>query len=474
MAIINRRSKALAVQPLKMSPTVGAALAFLGIHRAIPLLHGSQGCTAFGKIFLIQHFREPMPLQTTAMDQVSTIMGAEENVVEGLATLCAKASPELIGIPTTGLSETQGSDVERAVKAFRRQYPEWGRIAVVPVSTPDYNGSLETGYGRAVQALIETLVPDGLGVHRPRPSDNGRWRVNVLVGSLLGPGDVEALKAMIESFGLEPVVLPDLADSLDGHLVVEDFTPTTVGGLPVGHLKRLGDAIATLVIGPSLYRAGACLRERTGVPEYRFEHLLGLDATDQLLMVLRTLSGRAVPERLERHRAQLLDAMLDTHFVLGGRRIALALDPDHLNALSGFLSSMGSITVAAVSPTYAPVLERAASAEIKLGDLEDLEALARANGAELIIGNSHASQTATTLGLPLLRAGFPQYDWFGAASRSVIGYRGSQLLLFELANLLNAHGRHGVAPYRSIYAQKSNCQSGERLDELATFHAGSG
>ncbi|MGC1952829.1 MAG: nitrogenase iron-molybdenum cofactor biosynthesis protein NifN [Gammaproteobacteria bacterium] len=471
MVTIIRRRKALTVQPLKTSPTVGAALAFLGIHRAIPLLHGSQGCSAFSKIFLIQHFREPMPLHTTAMDQVSTIMGAEDNIVAALATLCAKAAPELIGIPTTGLSETQGSDVERAVKAFRCHYPEWGHVAVVPVSTPDYNGSLESGYARAVQALIENLVPEGMGVHRPKPSGNGRWRINVLAGSLLSPGDVEALQAMIAAFGLEPRVLPDLADALDGHLAAEDFSPTTVGGLPISYLKQLGEAIATLVIGPSLYGAGAYLRARTGVPEYRFEHLLGLDATDQLLLVLRTLSGRAVPERLERHRSQLQDAMLDTHFVLGGRRIALALEPDHLNALSGFLSSVGALTVAAVAPTYAPVLEGAASAAVKLGDLEDLEALARANGAELVIGSSHAVQTAAALGVPLLRAGFPQYDWFGAASRSLIGYRGSQLLLFELANLLNAHRHRGVAPYRSRYAQKPEYQARERSDELAAASA---
>jgi nitrogenase molybdenum-iron protein NifN len=471
MAIIVRRSKALAVQPLKTSPNVGAALAFLGIHRAIPLLHGSLGCTAFGKIFLIQHFREPMPLHTTAMDQVSTIMGAEENIVEGLATLCAKASPELIGIPTTGLSETQGSNVEQAVKVFRRQHPEWAHVAVVPVSTPDYDGSLETGYARAVQALLESLLPEGMGVHCPKPSENDRWRVNVLVGSLLGPGDVEALKAVIEAFGLEPVVLPDLTDSLDGHLAAEDFSPTSMGGLPVNHLKRLGDAIATLVIGPSLYQAGAYLKDCTGVPEYRFDHLFGLDATDQLLMVLRTLSGRGVPERLERHRSQLQDAMLDTHFVLGGRRIALALDPDHLNALTSFLSSVGAHTVAAVAPSSAPVLGRAVCEQVKLGDLEDLEALAKTNGAELLIANSHAVETATTLDLPLMRAGFPQYDWFGGASRSVIGYRGSQQLLFELANLLNTHRYHDVAPYRSIYAQKPEYQSVDRSDELAAFPA---
>jgi nitrogenase molybdenum-iron protein NifN len=59
----------------------------------------------------VRHFREPIPLQTTAMDQVSSIMSADENVIEGLRVLCEKNSPELIGLPTTGLSETQGCDM---------------------------------------------------------------------------------------------------------------------------------------------------------------------------------------------------------------------------------------------------------------------------------------------------------------------------------------------------------------------------
>jgi hypothetical protein len=54
------------------------------------MLHGSQGCTAFGKVFFVRHFREPIPLQTTAMDQVSTIMSADENVIEGLRVICEK------------------------------------------------------------------------------------------------------------------------------------------------------------------------------------------------------------------------------------------------------------------------------------------------------------------------------------------------------------------------------------------------
>src|SRR6056297_2868726 len=113
MTKIQKRNKAMSVNPLKSSQTLGASIAFLGIDRSIPMMHGSQGCTAFGKVFFVRHFREPIPLQTTAMDQASSIMGADENVIEGLATICEKASPDLIGLPTTGLAEVQGCDIVR-------------------------------------------------------------------------------------------------------------------------------------------------------------------------------------------------------------------------------------------------------------------------------------------------------------------------------------------------------------------------
>ena len=106
MSDVLKRCKPLSVNPLKASSTLGASLAFLGLRRAIPMMHGSQGCTAFGKVFFVRHFREPIPLQTTAMDQIATVMSADENVVEGLRTICEKSQPDVIGLPTTGLSET--------------------------------------------------------------------------------------------------------------------------------------------------------------------------------------------------------------------------------------------------------------------------------------------------------------------------------------------------------------------------------
>ena len=446
MAEILKRAKPLAVSPLKVSQPVGASLAFLGLRNAIPMMHGSQGCTAFGKVFFVRHFREPIPLQTTAMDQVSTVMGADENVIEGLKTICEKNSPEIVGLPTTGLSETQGTDIRRLVRKFRELHPQFDHIAVVPVNTPDFTGSLESGFAAAVEAIIEYMVPES--DEKSAVVGRRRRQVNVLANSSLTPGDLEALRDWVEAFGLRPVLLPDLGDSLDGHLIDGKFSALTVGGTPKAEIESMGESIATLVIGRSLNRAADRLKSRTAVPDFRFDHLMGLDACDAFTQVLAQISGQPVPDKIERHRAQLQDAMVDTHYQTGFARVALALDADHLIGFARFLTGMGAEIVAAVSPARAEVLADMPCTTVQIGDLEDLEHAA--GNAQLVISNSHAVGTAERLGVPLWRAGFPQYDWVGGYARTWIGYRGARQALFDFANIILGQ-HHEIPAYRSVF-----------------------
>jgi len=449
MAEILKRNKALAVNPLKASQPVGASLAFLGINKAIPMLHGSQGCTAFGKVFFVRHFREPIPLQTTAMDQVSTVMSADENVIEGLRAVCEKSKPALIGLPTTGLSETQGTDIKRLVKEFYAAHPEFAHIPIVPVNTPDFSGCLESGYALAVKAILEVMLPE-----KNAHVGKRKKQVNVLAGSFLTPGDIEHIKELVEAFGLRPLVLPDIGDSLDGHLTEHETSPVTLGGTPVSEIATMGESIATLVLGNSLHDAADYLQQQTGVPDFRFDSLMGLDAVDRFIAALAEISGMPVPEKIERQRAQLQDAMVDSHFMLGLALIAIAADADLLFGFSKLVTEMGCEVVAAVAPAKAHILQAVSAAQVSIGDLEDLEIAARKNGAQLVISNSHAVETARRLGVPLLRAGFPQYDLLGGYQRLWVGYRGTRQTLFDLANMMVEHGHAEPEPYVSIYCQR--------------------
>lgn len=447
MARVVQPRKAAAVNPLKHSAPLGGALAFLGLHRCLPLLHGSQGCTSFAKVLLVRHFREAVPLQTTALTEVTVILGGGENLAAALETVAARHQPDVIGVLSTGLTETRGDDVPGTLREFRAAHPELADLPIVYASTPDFRGGLEQGYALAVEAMVAALaLPAGRPERGAPPA-----RVALLVGPGLSPLDAEEVRDLAASFGLEPVVLPDLAGSLDGHLE-EDWSPLTTGGTRVEEIRALGRSRIALALGRSLAGAARLLEEGCGVPCRVYDRLTGLAAVDALVADLAEVSGRPVPERVRRWRSRLLDGMLDAHFVLGGRRVALALEPDLLAALVPFLAEMGARVVAAVAPTPAPVLAELPCDEVVVGDFDDLEERAREGGAELLVASSHGAGSAARLGIPLLRLGFPVYDRLGAQHRLTAGYRGTLALLFDLANALlegapgGSHARGRGAP----------------------------
>ncbi|MBF0610302.1 MAG: nitrogenase iron-molybdenum cofactor biosynthesis protein NifN [Magnetococcales bacterium] len=435
---VTRKRKALTVRPLKTSQTAGAVLAFQGMAKAMPLLHGSQGCSAFTKVAFVRHFREPIAIQTTAMDQTSTIMGAEDNLVEAMATLAAKSGAELLGVVTTGLSDTQGCDLQRAIFRFRESYPQWREWPVVPVHAPDFTGSMESGFALAVTAMVEHLAPA-----RPWQGEK-QPRINVLTNASLTPGDLETLDELLCAFGLEAAFLPNLADSLDGHLAEGEFSPITRGGTPLTFFAEYHTACATLVIGSSMAVAAQRLQLRCPMPLLSFDHLMGLDATDKLVVELCRLTEKSPPRQVDRWRRQMQDAMLDCHYTLGEKRVALAGEVDMVAGFHQLLEEIGARTVAAVVPDCKAPL---GNLHLTVGDLDDMESLAVQKQAEWMIGNSQLAETSERLSLPLLRAGFPVFDRLGGFRQVRIGYKGGRDTLFEMANLLLPRQSHGVAPY---------------------------
>jgi nitrogenase molybdenum-iron protein NifN len=433
MANVITVRKACTVNPLKMSQPIGGALAFLGLNGCMPVLHGSQGCTGFGLVLFVRHFREAIPLQTTAMNEATTIMGGFDNIEQAILNICNRTKPEIIGICSTGLTETKGDDVEGYLKLIRQRHPELEHVAIVYVSTPDYKDAFQDGWSKAVTRMVEELAEPG------RAMVTGR--INVLVGSHLTPADIEELRETIEAFGLDPVILPDLSGSLDGH-VPDDFSPTTLGGTPLANIRALGAAQFTIAIGEQMRPAAEALARKNDVLYTVLDRLTGLEANDRLLALLSELSGKPVPNKYRRQRSQLVDAMLDGHFFFGGKKIALGAEPDLLWSIGSWLTEMGAEISAAVTTTASPLLERLPTAEVLIGDLEDLET--RATGCDLLITHSHGRQMAERLGLPFLRMGLPTFDRLGAAHRLAVGYRGTRDLIFEIGNLFmaNAHEPH--------------------------------
>lgn len=425
-------AKCATVNPQKNSPALGATMAYLGIDNMLGLLHGAQGCSTFIRLQLSRHYKESIALNCTAMSEDTAIFGGWENLKKGIRRVIDKFRPEIVGIMTSGLTETMGDDVASAIVHFRRENPEYAGVPVVWASTPDYCGSLQEGYAATVEAIVATLPEGGQPVER---------QVNLLPGAHLTPADVEEIKELVESFGLTVLAIPDIANAMDGH-VDDVVSPLSTGGITVDDIRRAGRSVATLYIGDSLARAGMKLHERFGIPAYGFNSLTGMAETDRFMETLSHISGLPVPEKHRRWRSRLMDAMLDSHYQFGAKKVALALESDNLKGLTTFLHGMGCEIQAAVSATRTRGLDGLPSGNVFVGDLEDLEEAAR--GADLLVANSNGRQAAGKLGIGAhLRAGMPVFDRLGAHQKVWVGYRGTMNLVFEVANLFQAHAKEG-------------------------------
>lgn len=424
MAHVVESKKACSVNPLKMSQPLGASLAFLGLDACMPVMHGSQGCTSFGLVLLVRHFKEAIPLQTTAMNEVTSILGGYDNIEAALLNIRKRAAPKIIAICSTGLTETKGDDVDGYIVTVRKRKPELADTEIVYVSTPDYVGGFEDGYAHAVTAVVRTLV-------KPLPVKADQ--ITLLPGSHLSPADIDELREIIEAFGLAAIVLPDISGSLDGH-IPPDWRGTTLGGTTLEQIRAAGASALTIGVGEQTREAALALREIAGTPLEIFERLTGLECNDRLLQRLAQLSGRPVPAKYRRQRSQLLDAMLDGHFYTGGIKVAIAAEPDLMLAVGSLLHDMGAELRCCVSTTKSAAHALLPAEQVLLGDLEDLEQ--GAADCDLLVTHSHGRQAAERLGKPLLRVGFPVFDRIGNAHRCSVGYRGTMNLIFEIANLM--------------------------------------
>jgi nitrogenase molybdenum-cofactor synthesis protein NifE len=416
------------VNPQKNSPALGATLAYLGVERMLALLHGAQGCSTFIRLQLSRHFKESIALNSTAMSEDAAIFGGWKNLQLGVARVIEKFRPGVVGVMTSGLTETMGDDVRSAIAQFRRERPEHAGVPIVWASTPDYCGSMQEGYAAAVEAIVSTLAEGGAPI---------AGQVNLLPGAHLTPADVEELKGTIEAFGLSVIAVPDIANALDGH-IDEEVSPLSTGGVGEEAIRSAGRSIATIYVGDSLARAAHHLEEAFGVPAYGFTSATGIAEVDRLVATLSAISDRPVPAAQRRWRSRLMDAMVDSHYAFGGKRVALALEADHLKGLTRFLHSMGCEIGAALSATRTRGLDGLPAASVSVGDLEDLEAAAK--GADLVVASSNGRQAVAKLGVKAhLRTGVPVFDRLGAHQKVWVGYRGTMNLVFEVANLFQAN-----------------------------------
>ena len=416
--VIRKRQKPLQVNPFKLSQPMGATLAFLGIDRCMPLMHGGQGCTSFTKVFFTRHFCEPISIQTSAVtDAVAVLDGGDFSIVESVKNITRKVSPSLIGLHTTGLPETKGDDIRGVARQV--EFP------MVTVNTPDYEGGLESGWALTCRAIIEQLVEPAGYVN-----DN---KLILLPHASLQPIEVEKIKEFIEGFGFNVFALPDLSTSLDGHLG-EKQAALSSGGIKVEEIRSFADAGLVISVGDSMQGCAVALQERnSAMRHHHFAHLHGLEATDSLVGILMEETGFSGPPLpVARWRQRLQDAMLDSHFSLGQTRFMVAAEPDQLAGICQSLYDAGGQVSLAISTVDSTQLDNIIADQVLIGDLEDAEEMA--GDYDVMIGNFHCEAIAHRQHKGLVLRGFPNWEQVGNALKNDVLYEGGSYFLFEAAN----------------------------------------
>jgi len=436
MSCITVQDRAVAINPTRSCAPIGTMLANYGVHGAITINHGSQGCATYPRHQMSRHFREPVEVATTSLTEKTTVYGGKSNLLAALKNVWERFHPTMIVVCSTCLSETIGDDVPGIIDEFVERHPEV-TVPILSVKTPSYIGNHTTGFDNFLKEIAANL-PD-----RRKKKGETNGKINMIPG-WVNPGDIRELKHMLREMGLHGLWLTDYSETLDGGYY-EPRPPFPRGGTTIEELRSSSKSLATIALQRYVGGEAARIYERRyNVPAHVLTMPIGLANTDAFIDTLVEITDHTIPEALQVERARLLDALVDTHMYTTGLRVALYGDPDLLEGLVGLVAEMGMtpayiLTAADTAPWAERMLELTGElgveSEIILkGDLHELHKRIKAHPVDLLIGHSKGKFIADAENIPLVRVGFPVEDRFGYHRRAIVGYNGSIALVDEITN----------------------------------------
>ncbi len=421
------------VNPCSMCMPIGSIIAFKGIENSMTLLHGSQGCSTYMRLHLVHHFREPVDVGSSALSERGAVYGGAENLKKGLQNIIRGYSPTVIGVATTCLAETIGDDVLQIVNEFQNEDPLAKEATIIRVSTPSYTGSHEDGYTETLKAIIQKIAAKSEQNHK----------FNLIIGAIISPADIRHLKDTLEHWCGEYILFPDISETFDAPLS-KNLPKIAEGGTPLREIRDMANSTETLTIGGCIQSAsaGSHLELSYGIPHTTLPLPIGLEYTDMFVAKLEEISGLELPQKYERERGRLLDALVDAHKVVSGVRTAVYGDMEVALGITKALIESGLdpqvVATGAKNPTFTRrVKQISPSSTIMCGvDFEQIHNEIIRRDIKLMIGPSTGRQISQKENIPLVRIGFPNHDRVGAARQAILGYKGAMWIIDAIANTL--------------------------------------
>ena len=434
----------------KLCSPLGASMVFKGIEGCIPMIHGSQGCATYIRRYLISHYKEPMDIASSNFSEETTIYGGNRNFIQGIDNIRKQYAPLVMGIATTCLSETIGEDIPSLIGEYENLHTDDENMPIfIHASTPSYNGTHMDGFHEAVLSTIKTLAEEGKREHR----------VNILSG-FISTVDIRMIKSIVEDFGLDYTLFPDYSKSMDNPCW-KDYHLIPDGGTTINDLKKIGSSAATIEFGTILNKGsiadriinksnivsgGEWLEKNMYIQNHQIIMPIGIEATDVFMDLLATISGVPVPEKYTLQRGRLIDAYIDGHKYVFGKRAIVYGEEDFVVGLSLFLAEIGIQPIIVASGGESGLLKKellkrnnkafADTMFLSGADFETIREVAKEMNPDIVIGNSKGYYIARELDIPIARVGFPIHDRVGGPRIKHLCYEGAQNLFDTIVNLL--------------------------------------
>jgi nitrogenase molybdenum-iron protein beta chain len=424
----NFAREALTVNPAKACQPLGAVYVAAGFEGTMSFVHGSQGCVAYYRSHLARHFKEPSSCVSSSMTEDAAVFGGLTNMVDGLQNTYSMYSPKMIAVSTTCMAEVIGDDLQSFIRTARQKGSVPEDYDVPYAHTPAFVGSHITGYDNMLKGILDNFWK---GKERT-PTE----KINVIPGfDGFAVGNNRELKRMLDLMKVDYTMLSDVSDQYD--------TPSDgtfrmfAGGTTIEDTKAALHAKATFSLQeyctPKTLEYAASFGQTTASVHYP----MGVSGTDEMLMKISELTGKAIPEQLRLERGRLIDALADSQGWLHGKSYAIYGDPDFVYGMARFIMETGGeprhCLATNGSPAWAQKMDAlfatspyGANCKAYAGkDLWHMRSLLNTEKVDLLIGNSYGKYLERDTGTPLIRLMFPIFDRHHHHRFPVWGYQGA-------------------------------------------------
>ncbi|NQX45802.1 nitrogenase molybdenum-iron protein subunit beta [Paenibacillus tritici] len=440
------------INPHKACQPLGSVMAALGFEKTLPFVHGSQGCNAYFRSHLSRHFKEPTPSVSTSMTEDAAVFGGMNNLIEGLENSVALYKPEMVAICTTCMAEVIGDDLNSFIGNARIKGVISEEYPVAYCNTPSFVGSHITGYDAMIKGILSYLYTRSGIESKPGSGAESGEKLNVLLGFEPYTGNFAEMRKILEAFDTRYTILGDHSGNYDSPATGE--YEYYYGGTKLEDVPQAANALGTLSL--QKYTLKKTQEYISGIWSQQISALstpIGIRGTDTLLEAISGLTGLPVPASLTEERGRVVDALMDSHPYLHGKRVALVGDPDLLIGLIGFCLETGMEPVHIVcsngdvdynevkfkdeAESLLAASPYGSEATVHVGkDLWHMRSLLLNDTVDLAIGSSHLKFAAKDADVPLIRVGFPIFDRHHMHRYPILGYQGTLHLLSLIVNTI--------------------------------------